>query len=308
MDDKAVIEREQVVTRKERARRIAEIRLMAFAALHGEGQGFEPWRYFGELKALEKRPMSIAFLEAQIATCVVGRIRPAKIVRAMQKLRKRRREQGEEDKFHQFEALLKSNLDTGTLSNHGYYRATFATLDHDEMWGQVGAHVKALNDAGYQVFLNSGTLLGVVRDGRFIEHDDDIDLALVLNASSAAEAAAEWNGLKDKLGVIGVFDTDGDTVRGIHKLKSPNGCEIDLFPAWIEDDQVFVYPHTSGELGSADVLPLKPCPVSGEPMPADPEKMLAQNYGPNWREPDPYFKFPWPQARKKFKDFLEAVE
>jgi hypothetical protein len=42
-------------------------------------------------------------------------------------------------------------------------------------------------------------------------------------------------------------------------------------------------------------------------MPAEPEKMLAVNYGPEWRQPDPYFKFPWSRAKVRFHNFLEAV-
>ncbi|MGB5863990.1 MAG: hypothetical protein WBG95_06785, partial [Sulfitobacter sp.] len=91
-------------------------------------------------------------------------------------------------------------------------------------------------------------------------------------------------------------------------LKPVAGVEIDLFPAWIEKDRVYVYPHTYGELHRDEVFPLKPCPVTGQAIPAEPEKMLAVNYGPSWDVPNPVFKFEWGRASKKFAKFLKQVK
>ncbi|MCG7494696.1 hypothetical protein [Thalassobius sp. Cn5-15] len=65
--------------------------------------------------------------------------------------------------------------------------------------------------------------------------------------------------------------------------------------------------HNCADLTAADVLPLHTCDISGRPAPAEPEKMLAVNYDASWRESDPYLKFPWAGAARRFKTFLGAV-
>jgi len=47
--------------------------------------------------------------------------------------------------------------------------------------------------------------------------------------------------------------------------------------------------------------------VTQLPIPAKPEKMLAVNYGSGWREPNPYFVFPWSEAKQRFSPFLKRV-
>ncbi len=83
---------------------------------------------------------------------------------------------------------------------------------------------------------------------------------------------------------------------------------IDVFPAWLEGDKLYVYPHTSGELGKTDLLPLAACKTTGLPIPRDAEAMLEVNYGKGWRTPDPGFRFDWTVANKKFAAFWDALE
>lgn len=303
LDSKALIERAKTLKGDARVTRIEEIRMMAFAALHGVQGPFDAWHYYAELKKLKRNPPSILFNEAMVATCVFGQLRPSGTVRALSDLKAQRLDAGQGAEFEAFEALLGARIPT----NHAYNGPTFETMNHDRIWGAVGSHIEALGQMGYQCFLNSGTLLGVVRDGKLIDHDDDVDLALILQSDNEADAAEEWRQLWARLGELGLSGTGGLDTPGIYKLKGQDGCEIDLFPAWVKEGRMYIYPHTYGDLSADDVLPLTPCGVSGRPMPAEPEKMLAVNYGPGWREPDPYFKFPWSQARTRFKGFLEAV-
>lgn len=281
---------------------------MALAALLGADVHFHSWRYFGELKKLQPRRASPLFLEALIATCVVGRIRPSRTVRSMKELRALRDAAGEQAQFVRFETQLKAFLGANALSNHELGRQTFSGLDHTGIWAQVAAHITALRGLGYEVFLNSGTLLGVTRDKKLIDHDDDIDLAVILKAHGPGAAAAEWRQLKQTLSSAGLLDEQNTTDPAIYKLKTHEGCEIDLFPAWSDGKRMFVFPHTFGELADEDVLPLGRCSVSGQPVPALPEKMLGVNYGASWRKPDPYFKFNWVRARRSFAEFLEALK
>lgn len=305
--DLSILNKPVVDDMSDQERRIYEIRAIALHALLIDGAGFSAFRYFAELKPLASPRMRGEWLEARIATCVAGRIRPAVVVRSLNLLRGFRQSRTEEDRFEAFEALLKTGLGGQRLTNHAYRAQTFGDRDHRPIWERIAGHIGFLTDQGYQVFLNSGTLLGLVRDGRLIDHDDDIDLALILKAGSHEEAAQEWNGLCTALRDSGHLDAEQPD-RGILKLAGVEDVKIDLFPAWIEDGRVFIYPHSHGDLARGDVLPLTPCPVSGQPLPAESEKMLANNYGPGWRVSDPYFKFPWPSARRKFSAFLEGLE
>lgn len=292
---------------KARALRLRELRAIAFFALSNEKTGLPLWQYFAELKQLRMRPLLAEWYEARIALNLAGEFRPSGTLRAINELRALRKRRGQEEKFREFEAFFQGALGSRRFTNHRFGGDLLSDVDQTAVWDRVSRHISVLGDRGYDVFLNSGTLLGVVRDKKLIDHDDDIDLAVILQAGSAEDAAAEWKGLTEDIRKLGILDEENFEMATIIKLLPVENVQIDLFPAWFEDDRFFVFPHTFGELNRADVLPLKPCPVTRNPIPAEPEKMLAINYGDGWREPDPYFKFPWVQARRKFRAFQEAL-
>jgi hypothetical protein len=297
----------EVTPTEARNLRISEIRMIALAEIATKSTNLDHWSYYIEVNELKRRPLTIEWLEAVVMLAVIGRIRPARVFGWMKKLREKREKVGQIDVFDTFEARLRSYLYPETLTNHGYDRQTFADLDHDSVWAQVENHLSALRDEGYEVFLNSGTLLGVVRDEKLIAHDDDIDLAVILKAGTEEEAAKEWRDLKGRLQELDLFDEDNHNQAAIYKLTPAGPTQIDLFPAWVQDDKVFVYPHTHGDLAREDVLPLRKCAVTGNALPAAPEKMLTLNYGAEWGKPDPLFKFPWAAANDRFAPFLERL-
>ena len=298
---------EKKVWEQARALRLRELRAIALHALTTDETDIPVWQYYGELKELRMRPLLAEWFEARIALCLAAEIRPSATVRAIKDLRDLRRRRGQEDKFLAFEALFKNAKGARLLTNHGYGNKLFSDLDHTSVWTRVSGHISVLGERGYDVFLNSGTLLGVVRDQKLIDHDDDIDLAVILNATSAEAAAVEWKELTHGIRALGLLDEENFGAASIIKLLPVEGVQIDLFPAWFEGERVFVYPHTFGELNREDVLPLKPCLITGNPVPAHAERMLEVNYGRGWDKPDPYFKFPWGRANKNFKVFLEAL-
>jgi hypothetical protein len=58
-------------------------------------------------------------------------------------------------------------------------------------------------------------------------------------------------------------------------------------------------------LESKDIYPFATCSITGHNVPANPEKMLAVNYGPGWKEKDPFWKFVQPAG---FNRFLSKVK
>ena len=219
--------------RKARRARVAEIRLIALAEVATKSASIDPWRYYGELKQLAQRPMTTEWLEAAVMICAIGKIRPAKAMGVLAKLKQRREEAGERDQFDAFDARVRDYLAPYRMTNHAYSMGTFADVDNAAVWQKVEAHLSDLRDEGYEVFLNSGTLLGLIRDERLIEHDDDIDLAVILKSKSEAKAAEEWQGLRAKLEARGIFDAKNYDQPAVYKLLPAGETQIDLFPAWV---------------------------------------------------------------------------
>lgn len=183
-----------------------------------------------------------------------------------------------------------------TVTIHGY-NPRLDTLEVDQ-WQRLTELGSELERRGLTWFVVSGTLLGIVRHDGFVPTDDDLDIAVLLDADSDAGAAAAWLGVRALLADLlrpqehergAEFDLDGPT--------------IDLFPAWVSaDDRVHVWPWCRGDAPASALLPLALREVGGVkvPVPADPATLLAVNYGPTWQTPDPLFAFDWPRAHERF--------
>ncbi len=248
------------------------------------------------------------FLEAKVAVTLAQGKRPRMAQKPLYRLSQMRLAAEEGAQFGDFQDLLKQAKDRGHPMDGLFFFESFATLDHKQVWGDVTQAIKDVRTVIGEVFLNSGTLLGSVREGGFIAHDDDVDLAVILTADNERDAAKEWIAVYQKLQSKRLIKKPPQRNYGVFKLKSSSGVNIDVFPCWIEDGQVNIYPHTKGELRDADVLPLKICEATHCPIPANPEKMLEVNYGPGWREPDPGFSFPWREANRRFKLFRTILD
>ncbi|MGB0651858.1 MAG: LicD family protein [Thermoplasmatota archaeon] len=148
--------------------------------------------------------------------------------------------------------------------------------------------VAAADAAGAPVFVVYGTLLGWIRDGRLIPHDDDLDLALLDDDWHNAKALA------DHLAASGWRVTwfGDDEVRFTH---ARHGCvPVDVFRFRGVGD------HWEGRAYSDKgttlhryrfprhaVTPLAEGQVHGVKVrtPNDPEAFLEAHYGPDWRTP-----------------------
>jgi len=144
--------------------------------------------------------------------------------------------------------------------------------------------VEALDAAGATHWVTYGTLLGLVREGRLLPHDDDIDLAVLVGAEAARirdEMLARGLGL--------LLEEVGP--GGVSKLKFSRGqVVIDLFfvreegPLWADYCTLVrrslvrsTHPPSRIEMRQLGGLLL--------PVPSAAEAYLAHLYGPHWGQP-----------------------
>ena len=143
---------------------------------------------------------------------------------------------------------------------------------------------EALAEAGATAWVTYGTLLGLIREGRLLPHDDDIDFAVMAGADAARIKAA----MADR-GLALLLDEVGP--NGVSKLKFIHGpVVIDLF--FIEDEGRLWADYCT--LFRRSLLRSTHPPVAIEtrlldglalPVPRDAEVYLAHLYGRDWRQP-----------------------
>ena len=273
------------------------------------GEGFSKGDYerlFDALEAVRDRN-DVAWMQAWIVLHCVTRNKAFATQRLISRLSRVCRKAGQEADYYEFLRVIEDDLGL-YLPNGSAFTESFRNADVDAVLADCKALAARMEELGLEVFANSGTLLGIVREGTLLKYDNDIDLGVLLEARDVDEAAKEWIGLCDRLIAAGVgverSSWSGVTLK-LHKI-GPFG--VDLFPAWIDgSDKVFVYPHTFGEMARDQLVPLVTHGATGLKVPADAEAMLVCNYGESWRVPNEGWTFGWKEANAKFDRFLKAI-
>ncbi len=154
-------------------------------------------------------------------------------------------------------------------------------------------------DAEVEPFICYGTLLGAVRDGKLIGHDNDIDVAYVSDHAHPVDVVREGFRVERALRRHGWVVRRGSGVRLNVRLRLDDGslrC-VDVFTAhWVEGI-LFIHSDTGFALPRTTILPLGSVELMGRrlPAPAQPEILLEATYGPRWRVPDPSFRYETPR-------------
>ncbi|MBY5921252.1 discoidin domain-containing protein [Ferrimonas balearica] len=205
-------------------------------------------------------------------------------------------------KFHQYVNELVSERGLA-LGPHGFTQ-TFdlsSEAKKQKTYRELAQLLKWVNEEfGTPAFISSGTLLGIVRDGKFIGHDDDVDICYISKESTEQGIVEERQRLVKFLTEKGCRITPSDSAH--YWCTTPGGVSLDIFTGFIEDGYCSMNPIGRKQVQVEAVLPLKTVQTNGVELvlPNDPEPLLVLNYGPSWRKPDPLWTFDWGQARRDF--------
>lgn len=162
------------------------------------------------------------------------------------------------------------------------------------------------DELGMDLFVTGGTLLGPVRDGAIMPHDDDADLAYLSEYENPSDLALESFAIERMLVSHGY-----EVVRlsAVHlQLMFPGGTVtdrfyIDIFTYFVTGGWFYGTFHAREPADQVTILPLQPVTVNGRalPGPANPAQLLAAIYGPGWAVPDAAFTFVTPPpARRRY--------
>lgn len=151
----------------------------------------------------------------------------------------------------------------------------------------------AREDAGIELWMAFGTLLGAMRGGKVIGHDSDIDLAFLGEGETPAELHGEMTRLRRALSAAGMMAVNktGSFVTVLFTAPDGSLASIDVYTCFHFGGLLYETASARAPVPREAILPLGEAEFEGLllPAPADPARLLEVSYGPGWRHPDPDF-------------------
>lgn len=173
------------------------------------------------------------------------------------------------------------------------FRPLSLITEWPEVIGRLYSDVRMefMEHLGLELFAGYGTLLGIVREGRFLAHDDDFDAYFLAPASSIDQMAEIFVDVGERLGRRG---------WGVHILPAGNmhvgrsgakGALLDIFVMGVIDGRLIGY-EVNGPIVDEALRP-RPVELLGTTyvIPQEPELVLETIYGRDWRTPNPAFQW-----------------
>ncbi|MDM7830368.1 LicD family protein [Cellulomonas edaphi] len=191
-----------------------------------------------------------------------------------------------------------AGLGPHAITRHGVSELGALQTDADGHLDLVERLSTEFAELGHPLVLAYGTLLGAVREGDFLKHDDDIDMLFRLDATDAAAAKPALDALKSQLRSRGYGIWSNPTGLNFHVIERATKRHVDVFPYLVDGELATLHmtsmrletmaldvlePHGRRELRGRDV-----------PVPHRPEAFLEERYGSGWGVEDPYHDWTWP--------------
>lgn len=151
-----------------------------------------------------------------------------------------------------------------------------------------------LSALGHEVFLGYGPVLGLAREGKLIDHDDDIDLILIIDRrpdEPITELLGRFHAILESAG----FKVRGDYPNHRHVGLENRPKVLDVFMAVREGDEIYFNPAKVQRVPVDIILPLIEVDFMGQKMtvPKNILGFLTCMYGEDWRTPLPQFHHNW---------------
>ena len=151
-----------------------------------------------------------------------------------------------------------------------------------------------LSALGHEVFLGYGPVLGLAREGKLIDHDDDIDLILIIDRQPdepVSEVLSRFHAILESAG----FKVRGDYPNHRHIGLENRPKVLDVFMAVREGDEIFFNPAKVQRVPVDEILPLVEVEFLEQKVkvPKNVLGFLTCMYGDNWRTPLPQFHHNW---------------
>jgi SAM-dependent methyltransferase len=189
------------------------------------------------------------------------------------------------------------------VDSAGHLSPTFETRDADQvapLLDSVERLLGELHELGVDAFPAYGTLLGAVRQGGLIGHDNDADLGYVSRFETPVDVIRESYRLQRRLTRHGYRVHRYSAAAFRVDVVEPDGFVrgLDVFGGFFEGGNLTLLGEIHAPFDRASILPLGTTTLEGRtlPAPARPEDLLAATYGPEWRVPDPAFVFEKPPS------------
>jgi len=172
----------------------------------------------------------------------------------------------------------------------------------------------ALDSINAFFWLDFGTLLGAIREGDFIKHDLDVDIAMKLcDYSKDVDKAMIKAGFKKTF----QFEISMGK-KGLEQSYEYNGAKIDIFYYQFEKEKMWTYIFDGEGVSHDHLRPIAQYfPNNGFDrlifkdmefsIPKNPEKYLAFHYGDDFLIPNKNFNYKKDSLNTKYEKELEGV-
>ncbi|WP_460810629.1 LicD family protein [Microlunatus endophyticus] len=183
------------------------------------------------------------------------------------------------------------------LTRHGFSEVSALRRRSGEFLDLIERAGNVLAECGYPAMLAYGTLLGAVREGDFLAHDDDVDMLIPIPAATRDDVEKALAPLADQLRARGWRVSRPNSYTNFHLTDPGTRLHVDVFPLLVDGSSASLHMEEMRlrPIPTRIVLPPKPFTFLGRDVlvPADPEAFLEERYGAGWSTPDPFYDWPW---------------